>query len=127
MIWGDDIDGETGDHVVPFKSRSEQLKRKERSEESKPAEQKITGTKNDLHDSYPGSSSGYIVGEGSWFDLSLSNAREAGPDSSAAELSKCLAEPSRYNSKREKTSELGKGHDVFHSTDESKEQGDFKE
>lgn len=100
MIWGDDIDGETGDHVVPFKSRSEQLKRKERSEESKPAEQKITGTKNDLHDSYPGSSSGYIVGEGSWFDLSLSNAREAGPDSSAAELSKCLAEPSRYNSKR---------------------------
>lgn len=27
----------------------------------------------------------------------------------------------------EKTSELGKGHDVFHSTDESKEQGDFEE
>ena len=87
MIWGDDIDGETGDHVVPFKSRSEQLKRKERSEESKPAEQKITGTKNDLHDSDTGSSSG------SWFVLSLSNAREAGQDSNAAELSKCLAEP----------------------------------
>lgn len=66
-----------------------------------------------------------IVGE---IDLSLSNAREPGPVSSAAELSKCLAEPSRYNSRRgEKTSELGKGHDVFHSTDESKEQGDFKE
>ncbi|KAG5399978.1 hypothetical protein IGI04_014585 [Brassica rapa subsp. trilocularis] len=75
LIWGDDIDGETGDH------------RKERSEESKPAEQKITGTKNDLHDSDTGSSSG------SWFDLSLSNAREAGQDSNAAELSKCLAEP----------------------------------
>lgn len=103
MIWGDDIEGETGDHVVPFKSRSEQLKRKERSEESKtvkPAEQKISGTKNDIHDSDPGSSSDSIIGEASWFDLSLSNAREAGPDSSAAELSKCLAEPSRYNSKR---------------------------
>ncbi|KAF2604161.1 hypothetical protein F2Q70_00026829 [Brassica cretica] len=59
------------------------LKRKQRSEESrtvKTAEQKITGTKNDLHDSDPGSSSGYIVGP-----------------------------------------------DVFHSTDESKKQGDFEE
>lgn len=27
----------------------------------------------------------------------------------------------------EKTSELGKGPDIFHSTDESKEQGDFDE
>lgn len=63
MIWGDDIDGETGDHIVPFKLISEQPKRKERSEDSK-TQQKINWTRNDLHDSNPGSSSGYIVGEG---------------------------------------------------------------
>uniref|UniRef100_A0A1J3FAQ7 Protein LNK2 n=1 Tax=Noccaea caerulescens TaxID=107243 RepID=A0A1J3FAQ7_NOCCA len=139
MIWGDD--GETGDHIVPFKVRSEQLNRKERSVEStktvKPAEQKITGTKTDLHDSKLGSSSGHNVGGGipqpdfcvnSWPDSSLSNARKADPDSGATELSKCSDEPARYSSTRgEKTSELGKGPDIFHSTDESKEQGDFDE
>ncbi|XP_024013431.1 protein LNK2 isoform X2 [Eutrema salsugineum] len=137
MIWGDD--GETDDHIVPFKLRSEQLNKKERSEDSKtvkPAEQEITGTKNDLHESKLGSSSGHNVDEkipqpdfciSSWPDSSLSNAREADPDSSATELSKCLPEPARYNSAREKTSELGKGPDIFHSTDESKEQGGFDE
>lgn len=111
MIWGDD--GETGDHIVPFKVRSEQLNRKERSVEStktvKPAEQKITGTKTDLHDSKLGSSSGHNVGGGipqpdfcvnSWPDSSLSNARKADPDSSATELSKCSDEPARYSSTR---------------------------
>lgn len=119
MIWGDD--GETGDHIVPFKVRSEQLNKKENSEESKavkPAEQKTTGTKTDLHDSKLGSSSGQ-------------NAREADPGlgSSETELSKCLTKPAGYDSTRgEKTSELGKGPDIFHSTDESKEQqGDFDE
>lgn len=136
MIWGDD--GETGDHIVPFKVRREQLSKKERSEESKtlkPAEQ--TGTKVNLNDdSKFGSSSGIDVDKGtppqpdfcmsSWPDSSLSNAREAGPDSSATELSKCLAEPAGYISTRgEKTSELGKGPDIFHSTDE--EQGGFDE
>lgn len=119
MIWGDD--GETGDHIVPFKVRSEQLNKKEHGEESKavkPAEQKTTGTKTDLHDSKLGSSSGQ-------------NAREADPGlgSSETELSKCLTKPAGYDSTRgEKTSELGKGPDIFHSTDESKEQqGDFDE
>ncbi|KAJ0255348.1 Protein LNK2 [Hirschfeldia incana] len=137
MIWGDD--GETGDHIVPFKVRSEQLNRKEHGEDSKavkPAEQKTTESKTDLHDSKQGSSSGQNVDDGnlqpglcmsSW----LSNAREAdpGPGSSETELSKSLAEPARYDSTREKTSELGKGPDIFHSTtDESKEhQGDFDE
>ncbi|KAF8093716.1 hypothetical protein N665_0379s0010 [Sinapis alba] len=141
MIWGDD--GETGDHIVPFKVRSEQLNRKENGEESKavkPAEQKTTtGSKTDLHDSKLGSSLGHNVDEGnlqpgfcmsSWPDSSISNAREAdpGPGSSETELSKCLAEPARYDSAREKTSELGKGPDIFHSTDVvSKEQGDFDE
>ncbi|KAJ4895812.1 dentin sialophosphoprotein-related [Raphanus sativus] len=50
---------------------------------------------------------------------------------SAAELSKCLAEPARsYSSKTEKTSELWKVPDVFHSTaadEENKERGDFDE
>ncbi|KAJ4885215.1 dentin sialophosphoprotein-related [Raphanus sativus] len=119
MIWGDD--GETGDHIVPFKVRSEQLNKKEHGEESKavkPAEQKTTGTKTDLHDSKLGSSSGQ-------------NAREADPGlgSSETELSKCLTKPAGYDPTRgEKTSELGKGPDIFHSTDESKEQqGDFDE
>ncbi|CAH8353533.1 unnamed protein product [Eruca vesicaria subsp. sativa] len=144
MIWGDD--GETGDHIVPFKVRSDQLNRKEHGEESKAvkaAEQKITetGTKTDLHESKLGSSSGHNVDEGnlqqdfcmsSWPGSSLSNAREAdpGPGSSETELSKSLAEPARYDSARvEKTSELGKGPDIFHSTatDEIKEQGDFDE
>ncbi|KAG2325007.1 hypothetical protein Bca52824_007735 [Brassica carinata] len=136
MIWGDD--GETGDHIVPFKVRSEQLSRKEHGEESKtikPAEQKTTGSKTDLHDSKLGSSSGQNVDEGNLqpgFCMSswLSNAREPdpGPGSSETELSKSLAEPARYDSTRgEKTSELGKGPDIFHSTDESKEQGDFDE
>lgn len=110
MIWGDD--GETGDHIVPFKVRSEQLNSKERSEESKTvkqADQKIVGSEIGLHDSKLGSSSGHNVDEGipqpdfcmsSWPDLSLSNAREADPVLSATELSKCLAEPARYNSTR---------------------------
>lgn len=107
MIWGDD--GETGDHIVPFKVRSEQLNKKERSEESKTAEQKITGTKTDLHDDKLASTSGHNVDEGlpqpdfcmsSWPDSSLSNVTKADPDSSATELSKCLAEPARYNPTR---------------------------
>ncbi|KAL1212528.1 Protein LNK2 [Cardamine amara subsp. amara] len=138
MIWGGD--GETGDHIVPFKARSEQLNKKGRSEESKtakPAEQKTTGTKLDFHDDKLASNSGHSVDEGlpqpdfcmiSWPDSSLSNATKDDPDSTATELSKCLAEPARYNSTRgEKTSELGKGPDIFHSTDESKEQVDFDE
>ncbi|CAE6076256.1 unnamed protein product [Arabidopsis arenosa] len=131
MIWGDD--GETGDHIVPFK----QLNKKEQSEETKtakPAEQKITGTKTDLHDDKLGSSSSHNADEGtpqpdfcmtSWPDTSLTNATKTDPDLSATQLSKCLAEPARYDSTREKTSELGKGPDIFHSSDESKEQGDF--
>ncbi|KAG2257992.1 hypothetical protein Bca52824_077286 [Brassica carinata] len=125
MIWGDD--SETGDHIVPFKVTSEQLNRKDhiRSDGSnkavKPAEQ------TDLHDSKLGRSS-----SGSWPDSSLSNARKADPGSSSAtELSKRLAEPARYSSnKGEKTSELWKGPDIFHSTDatdESQEQGGFDE
>jgi len=132
MIWGDDA--ETGDHIVPFKVRSEQLNKKEQIEESKTAEQKITGTKIDLHDKNLGSSSSHNVDEGlpqpdfcmsSWPDTSLTNATKVDQDLSATELSKCLAEPVRYDSTREKTSELGKGPDIFHSSDESKEQGDF--
>lgn len=108
MIWGDD--GETGDHIVPFKVRSEQLNGKEQSEESKtakPAEQKIAGTKIDLHDDKLGSSSGHNVDEGlpqpdfcmtSWPDSSLSYARNDDPDSSVTEFSKCLAESAKYNS-----------------------------
>ncbi|KAL0848012.1 hypothetical protein Bca101_021259 [Brassica carinata] len=125
MIWGDD--GETGDHIVPFKVISEQLNRKDHihsdgsNKAVKPAEQ----TKTDLRDSKLGSSFG------SWPDSSLSNARKADPGSSSAtELSKRLAEPARYSSNTEKTSELWKGPDIFHSTDatdESQEQGGFDE
>ncbi|XP_023637769.1 protein LNK2 isoform X2 [Capsella rubella] len=138
MIWADD--GETGDHIVPFKVRSEQLNKKEQSDESKtakPAEQKITGTTAEIQDDdILGSTSGHNVDDGipqpdfcmtSWPDSSLSNARKDDTDSSATELSKCLAEPAKHDSSREKTSELGKGPDIFHSTDESKEQGDFDE
>lgn len=110
MIWGDD--GETGDHIVPFKVRSEQLNRKEGSEDSKTvkqAEQKITGTEIGIHDSRLGSSLSHNVDEGisqpdccmsSWPDSSISNARDAEPVSSSTELSKCLGEPARYNSTR---------------------------
>lgn len=111
MIWGDD--GETGDHIVPFKVRSEQLNRKEQSDEeskkSKPADQNISGTKIYLHDHKLGNSSGHVVDEGisqrdfcmsSWPHSSLSNAIKADPDSSATELSKSLPEPARYNSTR---------------------------
>ena len=87
MIWGDD--GETGDHIVPFKVRSEQLKRKEHIDESnkavKPAEQTLTGTKVEFHDIKLGSSSRHnATDEGipqtgfcmsSWPDLSLPHAR----------------------------------------------------
>ncbi|XP_010515978.1 PREDICTED: protein LNK2 isoform X2 [Camelina sativa] len=139
MIWGDN--GETGDHIVPFKVKSEQLNKKDTSEESKTAksaEQKISVTTVDLADDDKlGSSSGHNVDDGipqpgfcmpSWpVDSSLSNARKDDPDSSATELSKCLAEPAIYDSSREKPSELAKGPDIFHSTDESKEQGDFDE
>ncbi|CAN6930068.1 unnamed protein product [Brassica oleracea var. botrytis] len=117
MIWGDD--GETGDHIVPFKVRN----RKEQGDESnkavKPAEQKTTH----LHDSkLGGSSSGQnIECMTSWPDSSVSNARKADPGPGSSE-------PARYDSTRsEKTSELGKGPDIFHSTDESKEHGDFDE
>ncbi|KAL0652531.1 hypothetical protein Bca4012_095222 [Brassica carinata] len=122
MIWGDD--GETGDHIVPFKVRSEQLKRKEHIDESnkavKPAEQTLTGTKVEFHDIKLGSSSRHnATDEGipqtgfcmsSWPDLSLPHAR--------------------YSSKTgEKTSELWKGPHIFHSTatDESQEEGAFDE
>ncbi|CAN8254576.1 unnamed protein product [Cochlearia groenlandica] len=137
MIWGDE--GETGDHIVPFKVRREQLNKKEQSEASKksnPTEQKITGNEVNHYDGKSGSGSGHNVDAGmpqpdfcmsSWPDSSLSNAREAGQDPSATELSKCLDEPAKYNSTREKTSELGKGPDIFHSTDEGKEQGCFDE
>ncbi|RID54302.1 hypothetical protein BRARA_G01635 [Brassica rapa] len=116
MIWGDE--GETGDHIVPFKVRN----RKEQGDESnkavKPAE-----SKTHLHDSkLGGSSSGQNVEcMSSWPDSSVSNARKADPGPGSSE-------PARYDSTRsEKASELGKGPDIFHSTDESKEQGDFDE
>ncbi|XP_048592967.1 protein LNK2-like isoform X2 [Brassica napus] len=116
MIWGDE--GETDDHIVPFKVRN----RKEQGDESnkavKPAE-----SKTHLHDSkLGGSSSGQnIECMSSWPDSSVSNARKADPGPGSSE-------PARYDSTRsEKASELGKGPDIFHSTDESKEQGDFDE
>lgn len=89
MIWGDD--GETGDHIVPFKVRN----RKEQGEESnkavKPAEQKTTH----LHDSkLGGSSSGQnIECMTSWPDSSVSNARKADPGPGSSE-------PARYDSTR---------------------------
>lgn len=101
-----------GDHIVPYKVTSEQLHRKEQSNESNKAVKPAEQSKN----SQLGSSSGHSVDPGS---------------RSAAELSKCLAEPARsYSSKTEKTSELWKVPDVFHSTaadEENKERGDFDE
>lgn len=101
MIWGDD--GETGDHIVPFK----QLNKKEQSEETKtakPAEQKITGTKTDLHDDKLGSTSGHNVDDGTpqpdFCMSSWSDSTKDDPDLSATQLSKCLAEPARYDSTR---------------------------
>ncbi|KAF8091140.1 hypothetical protein N665_0452s0009 [Sinapis alba] len=111
MIWGDD------DHIVPYKVRSEQLSRKDQSDESNKAVKPAEQTKTDLHD---GSSSGHNVDEripqpgfcmSSWSDSSPSNAREANPAS--------------YSSKTvENTSELWEGPDIFHSTatDERKEE-----
>lgn len=70
-----------GDHIVPYKVTSEQLHRKEQSNESNKAVKPAEQSKN----SQLGSSSGHSVDPGS---------------RSAAELSKCLAEPARsYSSK----------------------------
>ncbi|CAH8382686.1 unnamed protein product [Eruca vesicaria subsp. sativa] len=124
MIWGDD--GETGDHIVPLRVRSEQLNRKELSNESNKAVKPSEQTKIQHNVDERISKQDFCMS--SWLGSSLSNAREADPGSSVTELSKCLAKPARYSSKTgEKTSELWKGPDIFHSTDESKEQGDFDE
>lgn len=88
MIWGDE--GETDDHIVPFKVRN----RKEQGDESnkavKPAE-----SKTHLHDSkLGGSSSGQnIECMSSWPDSSVSNARKADPGPGSSE-------PARYDSTR---------------------------
>lgn len=137
IIWGDD--GEADDHIVPFAERSElQLNRKEWNEESKthkPAEHKTIGVKIDLHGKKVESSSDYNANEGisstdfglgSWPESSLSKATRADQDSSGAEVSHSLVKPAKYSSASGvKTSELGKGLDIFHSADERKEQGDF--
>ncbi|XP_010523384.1 PREDICTED: protein LNK2-like isoform X2 [Tarenaya hassleriana] len=137
IIWGDD--GEADDHIVPLKERSGlQLNRKEWSEESnihKPAEQKTIGAKIDLHGKKVESSSNYNVNEGisssdygfsTWPEPSLSKPTRVDQESSGIEVSNSLAEPAKHSSTSvEKMSELGKGTDIFHITDDTKEQSDF--
>ncbi|XP_010554475.1 PREDICTED: protein LNK2 isoform X2 [Tarenaya hassleriana] len=135
IIWGDD--GETDDHIVPFKERSGlQLNRKEWSEKSKshkPAEQKTLAAKIDLHGKKVASSyndseeiSSSDFGLDSWPETSVSLDTRVNQDSSGTEVSNSLAEPAKFSSTSgEKTSDLGKGPNIFHNSDESKGQSDF--
>ncbi|XP_054792341.1 protein LNK2-like isoform X2 [Prosopis cineraria] len=136
IIWGEA--GASDDHIVPYPEVTADLgNKKEWNLEAtsiKLTEQKRPEVKIDVHCRKPGStskldSSGGLSASGydtnSWPDLSLSTAAETGQGSLGTEVSKTFSEIRTFNSSREETAQLGKDVEVFQSSNEGKEQGDY--